>query len=672
MNRKNFPFINRELSWLDFNERVLELSNEKRMPLMERLKFISIFSNNLDEFFMIRVAGVIDQVDLGYDKKDISYLTPKNVLSAIKGKVDVLIKKQKKYFYKLKRELEKQSIFISDNFNECAEEFCDLVFEKSILPSISPITLSASNPFPFIYNKRSAFIVDMEKAGKEFTSIVIVPDKLKKLYTRESDKEVYVFTLEHIIANKLKDLFKDYEIKDYYIIRVTRNADLTIEEEGSEDLLGLIEYELGKRRKGQIVRLEINKRPSKKIESLLINNLNIKKKYIYETSDFIDLTAFFELETNNKKLYFKPFNAYFPSNIRFDSSIFDYIKKNEMLLYRPYNDFSLISKLLEIAGSDKDTLSVKITIYRANRDSTIINNLVKIAQNGKSVSVVIELKARFDEEMNVEWARILEDVGCIVTYGVPGLKVHTKNLIITRNENGRIVEYSHLSTGNYNEETAKIYTDLDYITDRNDIGFDNANIFNYLMGYTDYARWKKIILAPVYLRNELINLIDNEIEFAKKSGNGHIIIKVNSLIDEILIKKLYEASIAGVKVDLIVRDMCSLKTDIKGISENIRVISIVGRFLEHPRIFYFHSGGKKRIFISSADFRERNMDKRVESMIEIDILALKERLFKLLKLHFNDNVNAWELKKDEYERVKRVGRRVVDSQSYYIFHKFCD
>ena len=665
-----FLFINRELSWLDFNERVLELSKERRFPLMERLKFISIFSNNLDEFFMIRVAGVIDQIELGYDKKDRAGLTPKEVLHYIRKKVERLLKKQGKYFFLIKAQLKKHSVFIEDKFSECVSEFCELVFEQTILPAISPVTLSASNPFPFIYNKRSAFIVEMEKEGKEYVSVVIIPDKLKKIYVKDIGDKRYVFTLEHIVANKLNELFKNYKIKDYYIIRVTRDADLTIEEEGSEDLLLLVEQELDKRRKGQIVRVEINKKPSKKIEKLLMDNLKIEKKYIYETFDFIDLTSFFDFKVENKNLYFKPFKSYYPNRVKPDSSIFDYIKNNDILLYRPYNDFSFISKLVETAANDEMTLSIKMTIYRVNKDSSIVKNLIKAAENGKSVCVVIELKARFDEQMNVEWAKELENAGCIVTYGIPGLKVHTKNILITRNENGRIVEYSHIATGNYNEETAKIYTDLDYITAKEDIGIDNANIFNYLMGYTDYEKWRKIALAPNYLRKKLIKLIDNEIITAKTSAKGHIIIKVNSLIDEKLIEKLYEASQAGVKVDLIVRGVCGLKTDIKGVSENIRVVSIVGRFLEHPRVFYFYDNGNERVFISSADFMERNMDRRVESMIEIDEPVLKRRLFKLLKLHFNDNVNAWQLNGDKYKKNKAAGLRRVDSQAYYLEKKF--
>ncbi len=670
MKNKNYKFINRELSWLDFNERVLELSKDKKIPLMERLKFISIFSNNLDEFFMIRVAGVIDQVELGYNKQDKAGLKPKDVLYAIRNKVNNLLNKQKRYFYRIQSELKKHNILIEEDFRECFKEYCDLVFEKYILPSISPITLSVANPFPFIYNKRSAFIIEMEKEDKDYVAIVIIPDKIRKIYLNKINDTRYVFTLEHIIANKLKELFKNYNIRDYYIIRVTRNADLTIEEEGSEDLLGLIEHELDKRRKGQIVRVEINKKPSKKVEKLLLNTLGIKKEYIYETFNFIDLTEFFNVKLNDSKLYFKSFKRYYPPKIKFDTSIFEYIASKDILLYRPYNDFSFISKLLEIAANDELTLSIKMTIYRANKDSNIVHNLIKAAENGKSVSVVVELKARFDEEMNVEWARQLEDAGCIVTYGVPSLKVHTKNILITRNENGKIVEYSHISTGNYNEETAKIYTDLDYITAREDIGLDNANIFNYLMGYTDYAKWSKITLAPYYLRDKIMELMDNEISAVKSKSKGHIIIKVNSLIDEKLIEKLYEASQSGVKVDLIVRGVCGLKTDIKGLSENIRVVSIVGRFLEHPRIFYFYNLGDEKMFISSADFMERNMDRRVESMIEIDDSLLKRKLFKLLKLHFNDNVNAWQLNVDKYKKIEHKSGKVIDSQSYYITKNF--
>jgi polyphosphate kinase len=668
--KKKFSFINRELSWLDFNERVLELSNDNRIPLMERLKFISIFSNNLDEFFMIRVAGIVDQIDLGYEDKDKSNLSPKEVFDKIRQKVKRLLNKQTHYFYRLRCKLSQYGVDIKNSFNECSGEYCELLFEHMILPSISPITLSPSNPFPFIYNKRSAFIVEMEKDGKDYTSIIIIPDGLKKLYANSENLKLNVFTLEHIIANKLKELFKGYEIENYYIIRATRNADLSIEEEESEDLLISIDHQLDKRRKGQIVRLEINKEPSKKIEKLLLENFDIDKEDIYITSDFIDMSAFFELKSDNTKLYYKPFKSYLPKDMPFNDRIFDYIKKNELLLYRPYNDFSLISKLIEIAAKDKKTLSIKMTIYRANRDSSIIKNLIKAAENGKAVFVVIELKARFDEEMNVEWARLLEEAGCVVTYGIPGLKVHSKNLLITRNENGKIVKYSHVATGNYNEQTAKIYTDLDYITSNEALGLDNANLFNYLMGYTDFAKWNRITIAPKYLRNKIMELIDSEISFAKLGKKAHIIIKVNSIIDKKLIEKLYDASNSGVKIDLIVRGICGIKTDIKNMSENIRVISIVGRFLEHPRIFYFYSNAKERIFMSSADFMERNMDRRIEHMIEITAHRLKDKLKNLLELNINDNTNAWELHKSYYKKIKPTNDTIIDSQDFYITHTF--
>lgn len=670
LSKRHYPFTNRDLSWLDFNERVLELAHEERIPLMERLKFISIFSNNLDEFFMIRVAGIMDQLDLGYDRKDSSGLKPKEILERIRYKVKNLALKQQKYFHHLIKDLKKNSILINECFNECDNEFYDLIFENSILPSISAITLSASNPFPFIYNKRSTFIVELIKDNKDYTAAIIVPEMIKKLYTNIHQNKLHVFTLEHIIASKLHSLFKGYDINNYWIIRVTRNADLTIEEEGSEDLLELVEHQLAKRRKGRVIRVEINKKPSEKIEKMLVDNFEINKHDIYETSNFIDLTEFFELKTNNESLYFKKFKPYMPENIPLDESIFDYLKKNEILMYRPYNDFSFISKLVKIAASDSKTLSIKMTIYRANENSSIMRNLAKAAKNGKSVSVVIELKARFDEKMNVEWSKKLEEAGCIVTYGMPGLKVHSKNLLITRNENGRIFKYSHMATGNYNEITSHIYTDLDYITSKDEIGFEIVNLFNYLMGYSDYAKWNKITVAPLYLRNKLEKLIDKEIEYHKLYNNGHMIIKVNSIIDKKLIEKIYEASMNGVKVDLIVRGICSIKTNIKNISENINVISIVGRFLEHPRIFYFYHNRQEKTFISSADFMERNMDKRVEHMVEIDNPLLKNKLLNLLRLNLKDNINAWKLDKSRYKKIVAEKNNIIDSQNYFIENKF--
>ncbi len=663
------PFINRELSWLEFNGRVLQLANDQRIPLMERLKFVSIFSSNLDEFFMIRVAGIMDQIELGYDLEDASGLTPKQVLESIRKRTVQLTKQQEKYFLNIKEHLKEYGVFIHDRPETCTGEYCDLLFERVVLPSISPVTLSPSNPFPFIYNLRSVIVIRMRKLSKEFICLIIVPENVKKLFVREVEGKIEIFPLHAVIISKLKEMFKTYDILEHYIIRVTRNADLTIDEEESQDLLKLVEKNLSKRKKGQIVRLEINRKLSPEIEELLIKNLQIKRECIYHTFDFIDLSSFASLKIEKQDLYFKPFTPTIPAGIPVDDSIFEYLKNNEILLYRPYNNFSVVKKLLQIASEDKNTLSIKMTLYRTNDNSSIVKNLIKASENGKTVSVVVELKARFDESMNVKWAKQLEDAGCIVTYGLPGLKVHSKNLLITRNENGKIVEYTHISTGNYNEITANIHTDIDYITAKEEIYMDTTNLFNYLMGYTDLTRWQTITTAPLYLREKLIELIDSTIEASKNNQTTEIIIKVNALVDKQIIEKLYEASSNRVSIKLIVRGICCLKPGIRGLSDNIRVISIVGRFLEHPRIFYFNTHDKEKIFISSADLMERNLDRRIEHLTEITNPLLKEKLKNILRLQFEDNVNSWELKKDRYQKIHKKGKE-VDSQAYFIDHPF--
>jgi len=668
LSKSPYPYINRELSWLFFNQRVLEMSNNRDIPLLERLKFISIFSNNLDEFFMVRVAGVIDQIELGYEQKDPSRDTPKEIFNKIREIVEDLTILQNRYFLQLAKELKDVDIEIN-KLKDANSEYLDLVFNKVILPSISPITISSGNPFPFIANKRSGILVCMRKDNIDFYSLIIIPDNLKKLFVTNYQNKTFVYTTDFIISHKLNEIYNSYDINDFYIFRITRDADLSIEEEGAEDLLELIETWLYKRRKGNVVRVQINKIPTDNIKNFLINNFDIPPEFIYVTSGVIDYTAFFNFKSANEELYFKPFESYIPNKIPTDVKIFDYLKKNEIIFYRPYNDFSFISNLIDIAASDPDTISIKMTIYRVNNDSKIIDSLVKAAINGKSVFVVVELKARFDEQVNVNFAKRLEDAGCIVSYGIPTLKIHSKNLLIIRNENDEIRRYAHCSTGNYHENTSKIYTDIDYITSNEKFTFEVNGLFNFLMGYTDYVKWEKLFLAPNYLRDKLLQLIDNEIKNAKKGDEAYIIIKVNSLIDKALIKKLYEASKEGVKIDLIVRGICGIMPKIKGLSDSVRVVSIIGRFLEHTRIFYFHNNGDIRLFIASADFMERNMDRRVEYLTEIENKTLKMKLLNILKKQLSDNVNSWELIKDKYYKVTK-GKSKIDSQSHFINHRF--
>jgi len=660
----NYPFINRELSWLGFNERVLFEADDELVPLIEKLKFLAIFSSNLDEFFMIRVAGVIDQIAAGYEKPDQSGYTPSELLKQISERCHKLTEKQHELYESLKKECEKHHIVINPEITDELDEIAESIFYDEIMPVLSPVTLSPANPFPFIYNQRLCIVVRMFKDDEEHISLVTIPDNIQRVFTIKLHRAYYI-TVENIIMKYLDRIFTGYEIKDSYIFRVTRNADLTLDEEEAEDLLLTIKKKLSKRRKGNTVRMEINRKLPDDIFELLTEKMNVDEDDVYIAGKDLDLTFLFSISSGNKELYYKDFKPLRPGNIKEYENIFDRIKDQDIILYRPYHDFFLISEMIESAARDKDVLAIKMTLYRANKGSKIISSLVSAAQAGKHVCVVIELKARFDEERNVEWATRLEQAGCIVTYGIPGLKIHSKNMLIIRKEKGRIVRYSHMATGNYNEFTAGIYTDIDYLTANDEVGRETASIFNLLTGYTETAQWDHYVLSPKKIRDRIFELIDNEIENAKKGKKAYMMAKVNSLIDTPMINKLYDAGAAGVKIDLVIRGICGLKTGVKSISENIRVKSIVGRFLEHPRIVYFHNGGDERIFFSSADWMGRNLDRRVEFMFEVRNDKCKQFLIDMMMQNLADNVKAWELDGDVFKKVETKGKK-INSQEYYL------
>ncbi|MDY6820242.1 MAG: polyphosphate kinase 1 [Deferribacterota bacterium] len=664
MNNK-YPFINREISNILFNQRVLYESKDSNVPLFEKLKFIAIFSSNMDEFYMIRVAGLFDQLEAGYSKKDRSGMTPRQQLDNIKELASKLYKEQSDIFERLVAECKKHNIIFFPKIEGKLYDIAEAIFNDEIFPLISPITLSAANPFPFIYNQRLSIFIEMEKDGNIFYSLIIIPDNLKRVFKIKIGSYNYILAVEDIIERFLDRIFYGYNINNNYLFRITRDADLSVEEEGAEDLLKLIESELSKRKKGKVVRVEFDKEMPKNIRDFLRDKIVFQDAHIFTIKSKIDLTFLFDVHVENKKFYYPPFKPVLPKDIPLDNAIFDRIKKEDIILYRPYNNFYLITRLIELSACDDKVLSIKMTLYRANRDSNIMKNLIVAAEKGKQVSVVIELKARFDEEKNVEWAKRLEEAGCLVTYGFVNMKIHTKNLVIVRKENDRIVRYNHLSTGNYNEKTALQYTDIDYLTADEDVGYENAQLFNYLMGYTEYVSNKKrIVLAPRELRDKLLSLIDKEIYEAKCQRKGHIIVKVNSLIDKILIQKLYEASQSGVKIELIVRGICGIIPQIEGLSDNITVRSIVGRFLEHPRILYFYNGGDEKYYISTADWMERNMDHRVESLFEIIDDRAKNVLMKILQYNLRDNCKSWQLIKKEYVKNKPVDEAPFDHQDY--------
>ncbi|PMP70076.1 MAG: polyphosphate kinase 1 [Calditerrivibrio nitroreducens] len=633
----NNKFFNRELSWLAFNERVLLEATDPNLPLLEKLKFIGIFSSNLDEFFMIRVAGLIDQMKSGYNKRDLSGLTPSDQLSKIREKVLALIKKQSDIFSEILTKLNKEKVFFNLDYDLFP---IDSIFFNEILPVITPITISPANPFPFIHNLNINIFSTVKKDGEIFHSIIIIPGSLKRFFIFQQGESYYIFLTETIIQRFLKFIYPNFEIVESFLFRITRNADLNFHSEEVEDLYKEIQNSLIKRAVGSPVRMEVLGRFQKESISMLMEEFELNEDGLYEVNEIIDYKFLINIDIPMDKHRY-PGIKKSSLNLNEKKFIFNYIKNNDILLFRPYNDLTFVSQMVSEAADDPDVIAIKMTLYRANKDSSIIKSLEKAALAGKHVCVVIELKARFDEEKNLEWAKKLEHAGCIVSYGFVDLKIHAKALLIVKKEKGKIVRYTHLSTGNYNELTANLYTDIDFITSNDAIGSDVVNLFNFIMSYSDPLGWNELIVAPIYLREKLYNLIDNEIENAKKGSPARIIVKLNSLYDEALTLKLYEASAAGVQIDLIIRGICSLVPGVKGLSENIKVKSIIGRFLEHPRVLYFHNKGSYKIFLSTADWMMRNLDKRVEVLFEIKNHKLKEKLYDYLQLNLKDNQKSW-------------------------------
>lgn len=661
----NLPFINRELSWLEFNKRVLGLANNEHLPLFERIKFLGIFSSNLNEFFMIRVAGVKDQINAGINKNT-NDLAPAEVYERIRKKVLSLYKLQSSHIRDIVQSLEKEGIFIN-KIQSDTEEWLDFIFYREILPLITPVTLGTTNPIPFISNNRVTILAKIKNGSQIFHSIIILPENIDKVFRKETAEIQYYFTTCFIIKNMIGEIFHNFEILEVAEFKLTRDADLTMEDEGAEDLLKSIEKSLSLRKKGKIVRFEVNRGISKELLEFICGRLSIPQDEIYFHEEVADPTFFFSIKSRNRRFFYENFLPKLPGGLDMNGDIFQQISRSPILLYRPFHDFGLVSDFVRMASEDKNTLAIKMTIYRVNNDSSIVKSLINAAKNGKTVSVVVELKARFDEENNLELVKQLEEAGCIVTYGFGNLKVHSKLLLVVRKELGHIKSYAHISTGNYNEKTARQYTDVDYLTAEPDVCADVMSIFNYLMGYMDNANKTRIYISPKEIKPKLLKLIDNEIKNVSKGGKGHIIIKVNSLTDRILIKKLYEASMNNVQIQLIVRGICGIVTGISGISENISVKSIVGRFLEHPRIFYFHDGGRKRVFMASADFMERNMDRRIETMLEIYDKNVKNQLSTILKNDLKDTANSWELIGEEYR--KKSAGKPFDSHNFNIKEK---
>ncbi len=662
-------YFNRELSWLEFNHRVLHEATDPRTPLLERLKFMAIFSSNLDEFFMVRVAALKQQVEANVRKLTPDGRTPREQLEVINQRLLPMVIEQHQHFEKVLRpQLAREGIYILDymDLNQEQRTYLQNYFEEQIFPVLTPLAVDPGHPFPHISNLslNLAVVVKDPETGEELFARVKVPQVLPRFVPLPEDlrqrqrRQLAVWTgvpLEQVIAHNLESLFPGMNIQEYHPFRISRNADLAVEEDEADDLLLAIEQELRKRRLGgSAVRLEIQVTTPDTVRGMLMQELELKDSDVYEVEGLLglkDLMSFMELPL--PELKDPVWTPQVPPRLRSASGeedvedLFSVIRSSDLLVHHPYHAFSAtVLRFITEAANDPQVLAIKMTLYRTSGDSPIANALISAAENGKQVAVLVELKARFDEKNNISWARKLEQAGVHVVYGLVGLKTHTKVVLVVRREEGRIRRYVHVGTGNYNPKTAKIYTDLGLLSCRDDLGADLTDLFNYLTGYSRQRSYRKLMVAPVNLRDRFIGLIRREIEHCCNGYSGRIVAKMNALVDPQIIATLYEASQAGVQIDLIVRGMCCLRPGIEGISENIRVISIVGRYLEHSRIYYFHNRGQEEVYIGSADWMTRNLDRRVEAIVPVEDPEIVQDLQEILGVMLADNRQAWDLQPD--------------------------
>ena len=675
-------YFNREVSWLWFNERVLHEAFDARTPLLEQLKFLAIFSSNLDEYFMVRVAGLKQQVDANVTQRSRDGLSPQEQLDAIRQELEPQVARQHQYFaHDLVHSLRQEGIALLqyDELDAQQVQYVANYFRTQIFPVLTPLAVDPSHPFPYISNLslNLAVIVIDSRSGESHFARIKMPEQLSRFVQLpppqglEDSCHWCGILIEQVISHYLGDLFPGMTIEGSYLFRITRNADLEIEEDEADDLLLAIEEELRKRRFGSVVRLEVLNGMPKMILRSLMHDLELQPQDVYQVEGMLRLNDLFAIASLNfPTLKYQPWGPQVPPRLmnlksakqaflnpasaRVDvgwedyRDIFSVIRDRDLLVHHPYDSFSAsVQKFIEEAAYDPSVMTIKMTLYRTSGDSAVISPivaaLIAAAENGKQVVVLVELKARFDEENNILWARQLEHVGVHVVYGLVGLKTHTKIALVVRRENTVIRRYCHIGTGNYNPKTARLYTDLGLLTCDDDIGADLTDLFNYLTGFSRQQQYRKLLVAPHNLRQQMFQLIQQEIEHVRQGRDGHIILKMNSLIDSKLISALYTASQAGVKIDLIVRGICSLKPGVKEFSENIRVVSIIGRFLEHDRIFYFNNCDQPKVFIGSADWRPRNLDRRVEAVVPVENTDNTDYLKMLLDTFLEDNRQSWEL-----------------------------
>lgn len=661
-------FSNRELSWLKFNYRVMQEADHKDLPILERMKFLAITSSNLDEFFMIRVAGLQHQLESDPKKKDIAGMTASEQLDRISGDVHDLVKTQYRHIKSLQKELEQEKIFFGTIHGLSKEDqaWCYDYFRKTVYPVVTPVAVDASHPFPFLANRSLNIALKLSRSdGEDRVAVVQVPSVLPRIVEvpGQVDQRVFLF-LEDIIQEYCHELFYGYEVKESVTFRITRNADLTIDEEDAEDLLEEVERSLRQRKRGQPVRLEVHKTSHEELANYIIDALKIQQRDIYEIPGPLDVTCYFKFLAFPGLACYQnePYLPQIPQDLVGVENLFEVLQERDILLHHPYESFDPVVQFVQQAAADPKVLAIKQTLYRVSGNSPIVKALAQAAENGKQVTVLVELKARFDEENNIIWARRLEEAGCHVIYGLMGLKTHAKCILVVRLEDSGIRRYVHMGTGNYNDSTAKLYTDMGLLTSNDQFGADASAFFNVLSGYSDPPVWNKVAVAPLGLREKIHQILDQAMEAAEQGEKARVIAKMNALVDKDIIMKLYEASQRGVQIDLIIRGICVLLPGIPGVSENITVRSIVGRFLEHHRIIYCQYGHEEKVYLSSADWMPRNLNQRVELLFPIDAPKHIVRIREMLQLLLADNQKAHTLRKDGlYRRVAKRGT-YIDSQ----------
>ncbi len=668
-------YFNRELSWLEFNRRVLHEALDIRTPLLERLKFAAIFSSNLDEFFMVRVAIIKEQVAAQLSQKTPDGLTPQQQLEAIYQQLRPMVIEQHRYFEQVLRpEMGVHGIHLLNYIDTTPEQrsYLQKLFKKQIFPVLTPLAVDPSHPFPLMANLslNLAVVVKAPNTGEEKFARVKVPNTLPRFIPLPQDLQIENGKLNHwtgvsieqVIAHNLDALFPGMIINEYHLFRLTRDADLEVAEQEADDLLLAIQQELRKQHfGGSVVRLEIQPSMAKSVRQMLIAEMELMESDIYEIDGLLnlkDLMSFMALPLPELKdpvwtgvipprlQHFHQKNKVTNFNDE-EKDIFSVIQQKDLLVHHPYESFSAsVEQFIVQAAHDPHVLAMKMTLYRTSGDSEIVSSLIAAAENGKQVAVLVELKARFDEENNINWATKLEKSGVHVVYGLAGLKTHTKIMLVVRQEGDEIRRYVHVGTGNYNQKTAKLYTDVGLLSCREDLGADLTDLFNYLTGYSSQESYRKLLVSPINMRDRIIALIQREIAHSKNGKKGQIIAKMNSLVDPQIIAALYEASQAGVQIDLIVRGVCCLRPGVAEVSENIRVISIIGRFLEHSRIFHFYHDGQSEVYIGSADWMPRNLDRRVEAVIPVEDMDILQNLRNILEIMLADNRQAWEMQSD--------------------------